>query len=491
MNKINSSDLWLVLDIGTTELKGALMNSEGVIQEESSRPNQTYTPSSGFEEQEAENWWEKACEILSELGSGKNIGAIGLTGQMQNLVLLDEHGDLLQSVILYSDQRAVKEAQELSDLDNSLQIQQQTGNEQGPSSVLCKLMWLKKNSPETYEKSSNIMLGAADFISARLTGKFCTDTTTASTTGLMHLTERQWLDSELFQNVGISDCKPKLPLLVSGGSEIGPLLSEKASRLGLKSGIPVFLGPGDAGANTIGSGCGNPGKAYAYCGTSGWVAFSEKKPANPNSGVITLSHPNPGFFIQVAPLMTAGGNFDWFKDLMEYSSHEELINNALAAPPSKLLYLPYLKGERSPFIDPLARGALIGLESESDRKYIGRAVLEGVCLAFRHCLMALCEEIPQRLILSGGTSRSQSFCQLFSDVLQVEIVLLKEQQNIGLRGVLASCGLLTINTDQDDKQEKFLPNNNLDHHYNKKYAAFQQAYPRLEPIYSMLSDIPN
>jgi sugar (pentulose or hexulose) kinase len=105
--------------------------------------------------------------------------------------------------------------------------------------------------------------------------------------------------------------------------------------------------------------------------------------------------------------------------------------------------------------------------------------------------MALCEEMPQQLILTGGTSRSQNFCQLFSDVLQAEIVLLKEQQNIGLRGVLASCGLLTKKTDQDDKQDKFLPNNNLDHHYNKKYAAFQQAYPRLEPIYSMLSDIPN
>ena len=203
---MNLPDLWVVLDIGTTELKGALTNSQGEIEKESSRANQTINSLSGFEEQDAEKWWELVCEILSELGSNKKIEAIGITGQMQNLVLLDEYGELLHPAILYSDQRALAEVHELSEQDVFHEIKQKTGNEQGPSSVLCKLMWMKRNNSELYKKASKIMLGSADFISSKLTGKFFTDTTTASTTGLMHLSKRRWLDLSLFEKLALKDC---------------------------------------------------------------------------------------------------------------------------------------------------------------------------------------------------------------------------------------------------------------------------------------------
>ena len=486
---MNLPDLWVVLDIGTTELKGALTNSQGEIEKETSRANQTINSLSGFEEQDAEKWWELVCEILSELGSNKKIEAIGITGQMQNLVLLDEYGELLHPAILYSDQRALAEVHELSEQDVFHEIRQKTGNEQGPSSVLCKLMWMKRNNSELYKKASKIMLGSADFISSKLTGKFFTDTTTASTTGLMHLSKRRWLDLSLFEKLALKDCFPKLPILISGGSEIGPVKDDLAKRIGLNSGIRVFLGPGDAGANTIGSGCGNPGKAYAYCGTSGWVAFSEKTPADPDCGVITLSHPNPNLFIQVAPLLTAGGNLDWFKDVMEYQSFAEMLDNSLEAKSTKLLYLPYLKGERSPFIDPLARGALIGLDTQTNKKIMGRTILEGVCLAFKHCLSALCKDMPKQLILTGGTSRSRNFCQLFADVLQIEIILLDKKQNIGLLGVLSSCGLEIMESTNNEKIEVFTPNKDKESYYAIKFEIYRKTYPRLEPIYKMLSSI--
>ena len=147
---MNLPDLWIVLDIGTTELKGALTNSQGEIEKESSRANQTINSLSGFEEQNAEKWWELVCEILSELGSNNKIEAIGITGQMQNLVLLDEYGELLHPAILYSDQRALAEVHELSEQDVFHEIKQKTGNEQGPSSVLCKLIWMKRNYSDLY-----------------------------------------------------------------------------------------------------------------------------------------------------------------------------------------------------------------------------------------------------------------------------------------------------------------------------------------------------
>ena len=363
----------------------------------------------------------------------------------------------------------------------------ETGNEQGPTSLLAKLAWFQQHQPEVLQNTEKIFIGSADYIGYRLTGVSQTDTTTAATTGLMKLSSRTW-HTALFAELGLDSILPSLPRLVPGGAMLGSLTNEVSEQLKLVTGLPIHLGPGDAGSTTLGAGCGKSGKAYAYCGTSGWVGLTEKRPARLDSGAWTLAHPSADLFIQVAPILTAGDNLAWAKDLFGFNSYEEMIQIALEQPAGKLLYLPYLQGERSPFIDPHARGVWLGMNRQSNRAELTRAVLEGTCFAFRHALHAVSEVRVEELILTGGTSRSDSFCQLFSNVLGITIKVLAEPELTGLRGALAACQPESA-TSEPRIRKTYLPSSDQMSIYDGLFQIFLKSYPALRSSFAQLAQL--
>lgn len=482
----NTENLSIVFDLGTTEIKGAVMKNDGTLVQKVTRQNSTKITDSNHHEQDALFWWEALCSVSRELCKSYKVQDIVVTGQMQNLLFLNSKGYPLQEVILYSDQRSIEEAEWL--LQNSCyhNLVAKTGNEQGPTSLVAKLLWIKKHKPEILSKTKCLLPGASDYIVFRMTGETATDTTTASTTGLMELVKKKWLDKALFDEMGLQGVQTLLPKLYDGGEMIGILQQNSAKDLGILAGTPVFLGPGDAGSATIGAGCGIPGKAYAYIGTSGWAAFSEKQPADPKTGVITLSHPKCDHFIQIAPLLTAGGNIEWAKSLSSFESYDSLINDAISSSLSNLIFLPYLKGERSPFVDPKARGAFIGLQSTTGQSAMNRAVLEGICFAFRHALTALTETPVKELILTGGGTRSEAFCQLFADVLNVEILVLEEDGAVNMRGALKSAQGNLDESCSFFSATRFTSKGVLKEHYDRLYGAYEAAYPALKSVFSTL-----
>ena len=482
----NSENLSIVFDLGTTEIKGAVMKNDGTLVQKVTQQNYTTVTDSNRHEQDAIFWWKAICSVSNELCESHKIHSVIVTGQMQNLLLLNTKGSPLQEVILYSDQRSIEESEWLLQNSCYLDLVAKTGNEQGPTSLLAKLLWIKKHQPEIFSKTNCLLPGASDYVVFRMTGEKATDTTTASTTGLMELVERKWIDEALFNKMGLQGVQTLLPKLFDGGAKIGELQKKAATDLGIPAGLPVFLGPGDAGSATIGAGCGVPGKAYAYIGTSGWVAFAEKQPADPTTGVITLSHPKCDHFIQVAPLLTAGGNLEWAKSLSNFESYDSLINDAISSPLSNLIFLPYLKGERSPFIDPKARGAFIGLQSTTGQSAMNRAVLEGICFAFRHALTALTDTPVNELILTGGGTRSKEFCQMFADVLNVEILILEQDGTVNMRGALKSAQGNLEEIELFHSAIRFTSKGNLREHYNRLYSGFVEAYPALKSIFSTL-----
>src|SRR5690606_7293683 len=164
---------------------------------------------------------------------------------------------------------------------------------------------------------------------------------------------------------------------------------------------------------------GESGWVYAYLGTSGWIAFTSAYRAMPDHGAFTLAHPQPTAYIQIAPLLTAGGNLEWARGVFGGGDYDTIIEQAGARPPSNLSYLPYLNGERSPFRDPLARGSFIGVDPRTSYNDFYRAVLEGVIYAYRHALDALLTSPPSALVLTGGGTRSEAWCQLFADILNL------------------------------------------------------------------------
>jgi xylulokinase len=355
------------------------------------------------------------------------------------------------------------------------------------------VLWLKHNQLDLLSTAKILLFSPADYAAYKMTGNAVTDTTTASTTGLMILRGRRWLDRATLDEFGIGEVRSLLPPLVAGGAQVGTLTAYAAAELGCRPNIPVYHAPGDAGAATLGAGSGEIGQAYGYLGTSGWIAFSVAQPGSPEQGVFTLAHTRPDRYIHVAPLLTAGGNLDWVRDLFGEADYDGLIGAALERPIADIVYLPYLGGERAPFSDPLARAAFIGMNRSTERADMCRAALEGVAYAYAHALDALLPERPQTFVLTGGGTRSMAWCQLFADVLGQPVSIAEHAENVGVRGALlaarfasgclksyAPAGYFPI-------RATLTPNPDLAARYAQKYAVYRAAYPALKPIFAALA----
>ncbi len=475
--------MWLVLDIGTTGVKAALLETSGRIIRSAYRGYPTHFPAETRVEQRPEDWWRAVTETVLELRA-RDAEAVALTGQMQDIILVDAEGRPVRPAILYSDARAGREAEELVETVGGERLRALTGNEQGASSVLAKLAWLEAREPTSLKKAAHLLLGAADFIAFKLSGVAATDTTTASTTGLLELESRTWLgvDEGL-----IEKAERLLPTLVAGGAQIGTVGSEAATGLGLRQGLPVHLGPGDAGALTLGAGSGTPERPYAYLGTSGWIAFTTRERPAATTGAFVLAHPDPARFICVAPLLTAGGNLDWWLEVLGESDHEERIAEALARPTTSLIYLPYLNGERSPFSDPYARAAFVGLSAQHTKDDLAKALLEGVAFAYRHALETLCHPAPKFLNLTGGGALSAALCGLLADVLGLPVSTLADAAHIGLKGALLAARGEAVEVGPAALQT-FYPGDTTSL-YTQKYALFRETYPALQNLFRALESL--
>ena len=483
--------MWLGFDLGTSGVKAAVLDNDGKIIRSAVEPYPTHIADGGVVEQEVSDWWRALVPAARVVD--REVTKIVLTGQMQDLILLNERGEPLRPAILYSDVRAQAEAAAIIERVGKRQLIALTGNDQSADSLWAKVLWLKSNQPNLLSKAKILLFSPADYAAYKMTGNAVTDTTTASTTGLMILRERRWLDRATLEEFGIGEVGSLLPPLAAGGAQVGTLTADAAAELGLQPNIPVYHAPGDAGAATLGAGSGEIGQAYGYLGTSGWIAFSATQPGSPEQGVFTLAHTRPDQYIQVAPLLTAGGNLEWLSDLFGEADYDGLIGAALERPITAILYLPYLGGERAPFSDPLARAAFIGMSRNTERADMCRAALEGVAYAYAHVLDALLPERPRTFVLTGGGTRSMAWCQLFADILGQPVSIGEDAENVGVRGALlavrvasgwlksyAPAGYFPIRT-------IVTPNPDLAGRYAQKYAVFRAAYPALKPIFAALA----
>jgi xylulokinase len=507
--------MWLALDIGTTNAKAALLDADRnvLFRAEASYPS--HSAAGGISEQNSKDWWLAACQVMQDLNLQaatadqlglKRVTAVAITGQMQDVLLLDASGDPLRPVILYSDSRAQTEAAEVAQLSeqSGYDLLEITGNQQTAAGLLAKLRWLGRHEPELMAHADKLFSGAAELVAYKLTGAHASDTTTAATTGLMDLDARAWLDNNVFEALELPNIPPLLPQLVSGGTQVGTVSANATTFLDLPEGTPVYLGPGDAGATTLGAGSGDLGRAYGYIGTTGWWAFSSTRRGNSARGVFTLAHPHPERTICVVPFMAAGKNLEWLATILSDDSSAQLdynafITTARARPVSPLIYLPYLSGEPSLLGDPNARGSFVGLASQHTRADLVRAVLEGVAFAYKYALDALVSPPPQQLTLTGGGSKSRAWCQLIADITGVRVQIMPNASDVGLQGVVLAAqvargecegyGLEVEVASDDDSDDVLLPQQNAI--YDSKYAMFQQTYTSLKDIFQELAGLDN
>jgi xylulokinase len=413
--------MYIGLDLGTSGLKGVLIDDAQAVLAEASAPLTVSRPQDGWSEQSPADWIaaaETVMDALAAYGLSK-VRAIGLSGQMHGATLLDASDEVLRPCILWNDTRSHEEAAEL---DGDPMFRRITGNIVFPGFTAPKLLWVRRHEPRIWEKVARVLL-PKDYLRLWLTGDHVAEMSDAAGTSWLDTGKRDWSDACL---VATGLTRAHMPRLVEGSAVSGSLRDALSSRWGLPKGVVVAGGGGDNAASGVGVGVVKAGDAFVSLGTSGvlFAANDGYQPA-PETAVHTFCHALPNTWHQMGVILAATDALNWYAGLVGDSAAN--LTGALTDlhAPSKTLFLPYLGGERTPLNDAAIRGAFLGLEHATDRAAATRAVLEGVTFAIRDSRDALAATGTKisRLLAVGGGSRSDYWLKAIATALDIPVHL--------------------------------------------------------------------
>ncbi|TXK14575.1 xylulokinase [Microbacterium wangchenii] len=411
------------LDIGTSSVKLAVLTSEGTVIARATASYDTVHGPGGIVEQRPEDWWDAACRALADTGVADRIDALGVTGQMQDLIVVGAGGRSLRPALLYSDTRAGAQHERLR--ASIPEWERRTGNHQDLTNVAAKLAWLAEHEPRVLAEATQLFFGAAGYLAWRAGGRAICDVTTASTTGLLDIDARTWLVDAISAAGAPADRFPVLVGAVPGDASAGTVSPTAAAELGVRAGIPVVAAPGDAGSATDGLVGSAPGDAYLYLGTTGWLAgVTAGAPAEP-SPIHSLVLPGWNHRLRVGAVQSAGSAAAWarrtFFPRSDFAEVEAAVADRVGDLSARPLCLPGLAGERTPVRDGHFRGAFVGVTDATDAADHYLAVLTGVAMGLRHAAEAM--QIRQtRIPAVGGAASSPAWRQILADVFDATIV---------------------------------------------------------------------
>ena len=421
---------FLGIDVSTTGSKALLVDESGTVVATASSPHTLQTPRTLWSEQDPREWWQASATavrtVLQQAGvRGENVLAVGLTGQMHGLVLLDERGQVLRPAILWNDQRTQAQCDEIHRRIGRAKFIQITGNVALTGFTAPKILWVQENEPEVYAKARHVLL-PKDYIRYRLTGEFGMDKADGSGTVLFDLKQRNW-SAEVLAALGIP--AEWMPPTWEGPQFTGQVTREAAQATGLNEGTPIAAGGGDQAAQAVGVGAVEAGVVALTVGTSGVVfATTPSALVEPEGRLHAFCHAVPGMWHFMGVMLSAAGSLQWYRDtLAPGMSFDDLLHEAQAVPAGSegLQFLPYLSGERTPYPDPLARGAFVGLTLRHGRGHLTRALLEGVSFGLKDSFTLIQNaglgEIRQ-VRASGGGTKGALWRQILASVLEAELV---------------------------------------------------------------------
>lgn len=413
--------MYLGLDLGTSGLKGIVIDEAQRIVAEATAPLTVSRPHEGWSEQSPADWIVAAEAVLNALPAKNRaaIRGIGLSGQMHGAVLLDRTDDVLRPCILWNDTRAHEEA---AALDSDPKFRALTGNIVFPGFTAPKLLWVKAHEPALFVKVAKVLL-PKDYLRLWLTGDHVAEMSDAAGTSWLDTGKRDWSD-DLLAATALD--RGAMPRLVEGSDPSGLLRPELADRFGLPKGVVVAGGAGDNAAAGIGVGVVKAGQAFVSLGTSGVLfAANDGYRPDPATAVHTFCHALPDKWHQMGVILAATDALNWFARIAgeDAGALTEALGGLKA--PGKARFLPYLGGERTPLNDAAIRGAFIGLEHGMDRDAATRAVLEGVTFAIRDCRDALAATGTriERLLAVGGGSKSDYWLAAIATALGTPVSL--------------------------------------------------------------------
>ena len=503
----------LGIDIGTSGTKTVLFDHQGNVSASYTVEYPLYQPQNGWAEQKPEDWWQAVVETVRKVLSAsgvlpEEIKGIGLSGQMHGLVMLDKENRVLRPSIIWCDQRTGEECREIERLVGRDRLIAITANPALTGFTASKILWVRNHEPEIYEKCAHILL-PKDYIRFMLTGEYATEVSDASGMQLLDVPNRCW-SSEVLEKLSID---PALLAKVYESPEVtGTVHKEAASLTGLLEGTPVVGGAGDNAAAAVGTGVVCEGRAFTTIGTSGVVfAHTDSIHIDPRGRVHTFCCAVPGAWHVMGVTQGAGLSLKWLRDTVcdaevrqakeENKDPYYIMDKEAAAVPigsDRLLYLPYLMGERTPHLDPDARGVFFGLSAMHGRPQMIRAVMEGVSFSLMDCLDVFDEMniSANTMIACGGGGSSPLWRQMLSDIYNCPIstITSKEGPALGV-AILAMVGAGLYGSVQEacdtvirtgSTASPSFENHTLYMHFYERYCAL---YPAIKEQYKALAKL--
>jgi len=506
-------DYLLGIDVGTSGTKALLVDLKGNIVARAVEEYPLQTPKPGWAEQDPADWWRATVgairRVIADSGvNAADIKGLGLSGQMHGSVFLDSSHNVIRPAILWCDQRTAEQCRWITERVGEKVVVEETLNPVLTGFTAPKIAWLQQVEPDNWEKTKRVLL-PKDYIRFMLTGAFATEVSDASGMSLLNVPKRKWSAPML---AGLDLTEEMLAKVHESWVPSAQISKEAAEQTGLKAGTPVVGGGGDQAAGAVGNGIVEPGVLSVSTGTSGVIfAYMDKPAVDPKLRTHTFCHAVPDKWHVMGVMLSAGGSLRWYRDAFAAEEkalaaqrgvdpYEIITEEAAKVPPGSegLVFLPYLTGERTPYPDPNARGAFVGLHLRHTKPHIARAVMEGVSYGLMdslEILRALGLPINQ-VRASGGGARSPLWRQIQADVFGCELVTINVDEGPAFGvALLAGVGAGLYPSVQEACKATIkvvsstAPNAKTSKIYAELYQVYRSLYPALKPEFDKLAKI--
>ena len=484
----------LGIDLGTSSVKAMLFDAEQGVIAVRAEEYGVDIAHPGWAQQSPALWWESLVRVLRWLESHyreayRSVCAVGYSGQMHGMVLTDAKGQPVRPAVIWLDQRAGRQLEEIGAALSEEDMGNVFCNRVSSGFAFPSLLWVREQEPEIFARAAHF-LSPKDYIRYKMTGEIGAEVVDASSTTLFATGERDWA----WEVIDRFHLPPQLFPKVHESADIaGTVTAQCEAQTGLPAGIPVIYGSGDQPAQSIGNGVIGPGRIISNIGTGGQIsAFSSRSAYDKKLRTNTFCHAIRNAWTIFGATLCSGMSLSWAKNKVFRAGSYEEINAAVAAVSpgaDGLIYLPYLSGERTPHMNPDARGVFFGMTLGQEQGHFLRAVMEGVTYSLRDCLGILQElgvDAPE-IIASGGATASPQWMQMQADILgkPVRVSRVKEQACLGScllaavgTGVLPSleeaCGRFAV---MDERV--YLPDAANADVYREGYDTYRRLYERL------------
>lgn len=507
-------ELILAYDFGTSGVKACLFTPDGNMVSRTFSEYPTLLLSSSHAEQDPHDWWSATVRCTRSLLRSHSVGpgairGIGISGHMMGCLPVDREGTPIRNSMIHSDMRSANQCRRLGERLGINRVYEITGNRLDPRYSICKIVWLKENEPEVYDKTA-MFVQCKEYIIFKLTGVLgYTDYSDASLAGYLDIHRRE-ISQDVITAAEIS--RGKLPEVVSSTTMVGHVSAEAAEVLGLENGIPVSLGGGDGACASVGAGAVDDGDTYNYLGSTSWINVVASRPLfDPNRRVFHLYSLEPTKLNLGGSIQTAGSSYRWVKDQLGYmetylakqlnrSPYELLDMEATLIPPGAegLIFLPYLMGEKTPIWDTNARGVFFGLSLNHGRNHLTRAVLEGVGYALRSVIESF-EELGVRINdvnLTGGGATGNLWPTVLSDIFGRRVLIRSHASDAPALGAAVAAGI-GCGWYRDFIQARQVgtvvreidPDMRIHRQYSEFYSIYRGLYQALKEQYQLLASI--